>query len=153
MKFVCRSSWMKNLFCFENYQVWQVRQYNTQNIDTRQYTIHEAQKPSVSNDSTNRPERLQRPALRRRVSWRSESRTEANEDLRAVTDPGLFRKKHLKTHFSVWHLMMSVDNVNDYVMHLCPIIVIGALQILRRRWWWWWWYVNCSVADIIEWWL
>jgi len=40
-------------------------------------------------------------------------------DLHAVTDPGLFRKKLAR--------LMSVDDVNYYVRHLCPIIVIGAL--------------------------
>jgi len=47
------------------------------------------------------------------------------EHLSAVTDAGLF-KKQLKIHFSVW-LLMSVDDDYDYVIHLCPIIVIGTL--------------------------
>jgi len=64
-----------------------------------------------------------RERLRVRVSpsvWNS-----LPEDVRAVTDPALFRKQ-LITLFSVRRLMY-VDDVNDYVMHLCPIIVIGAL--------------------------
>jgi len=60
------------------------------------------------------------------------------EDLRAVADPRLFRKQ-LETHFSVWRLM-SVDHINDSVVNLFPIIVIGALEILQWWWWWWWWW-------------
>jgi len=49
-------------------------------------------------------------------------------DLRAVTDPGLFRRQ-LKINFSVCRLM-SVDDVNKYVMHSNKRMVVVVVMMM-----------------------
>ena len=45
-----------------------------------------------------------------------------------------FLENDSRPTFLVWRFV-SADNSDDSVMHLWPIVVIGALQILV--WWWW----------------
>jgi len=62
----------------------------------------------------------------------SPSRTPAH--LRGTVNPKTYLRSLillrnlLKTHLFLWRLMSALaDDVNDYVMHLCPLIVTDAL--------------------------